>query len=226
MQEQVETAREVIAAGYMGGSHPHTIARDLVGRVGVGGVREGGVLGLDAPRAARLAKVSNGMRTPDGVQDLVVQRLDGSLAMRYKVNKATEQRILAAYAKGEAVPEAQRLLSERQYSNALLKARADTVATTETAAAVMGARDNAWEQAAEQQGLDRNAVVKTWRHRRGGDGRLTHIAMAGKSVVGLDTPFVLSDGSVMQHAHDPAGGAKNNVSCGCDTEYRIIRQVT
>lgn len=226
VQEQVETAREVIAAGYMGGNHPHTIARDLVGRVGAGGVREGGVLGLDAPRAARLVKVSNGMRTPDGVQSLVIRREDGSLAMRYKVNKAAEQRILAAYAKGEAVPEAQRILSERQYSNALLKDRADTVATTETAAAVMGARDSAWEQAAAQQGLDRNAVLKTWRHRRGGDGRITHIEMAGVSVAGIDTPFVLSDGSVMMHAHDPSGGARNNVSCGCDTEYRIIRRVT
>ena len=222
VQEQVETAREVIAAGYAQGHHPHTIALDLAGRV-TNGTRQGGIMGLDGPRAARLANVSAGMRTPDGVQELVVQRLDGSLAMRYKVNKATEQRIIAAYAKGEAVPEAQRILSERQYSNALLKARADTVATTETAAAVMGARDNAWEQAAEQQGLDRNAVVKTWRHRRGGDGRITHIEMAGVSVVGLDTPFVLSDGSVMSFAHDPNGGARNNISCGCDTEYKLSR---
>jgi len=226
VQEQVEVAREVIAAGYMGGNHPRTIARDLVGRVGAGGVREGGILGLDGPRAARLANVSAGMRTPEGVQSLVVRRADGSLAMRYKVNKATEQRILAAYVRGEAVPEAQRLLSERQYRNALLKARADTVATTETAAAVMGARDVAWEQAAEQQGLDRSAVVKTWRHRRGADGRITHIEMAGVSVTGLDTPFVLSDGSVMLYPHDPAGGAHNVINCGCDCEYRLIRSVS
>ncbi len=225
VQEQVETAREVIAAGYAQGHHPHTIALDLVGRV-TNGTRQGGILGLDNPRAARLANVSAGMRTPEGVQSLVVKRADGSLAMRYKVNKATEQRILAAYAKGEAVPEAQRLLSERQYRNALLQARAETVATTETAAAVMGARDVAWQQAAEQQGLDRSAVVKTWRHRRGRDGRITHIEMAGKSVVGLDTPFVLSDGSVMMYPHDPAGGAHNVINCGCDCEYRLIRSVS
>ena len=225
VQEQVETARKVIAEGYAQGHHPHTIALDLAGRV-TNGTRQGGIMGLDAPRAARLANVSAGMRTPEGVQSLVVKRADGSLAMRYKVNPATEQRILAAYAKGDAVPEAQRLLSERQYRNALLQARAETVATTETAAAVMGARDVAWEQAAEQQGLDRSAVVKTWRHRRGGDGRITHIEMAGTSVVGLDTPFVLSDGSVMMYPHDPAGGARNNVSCGCDTEYRLIRSVS
>ena len=89
--------------------------------------------------------------------------------MRYKVNPATEQRILAAYAV--------RLYQRRSVYypsgnivNALLQARAETVATTETAAAVMGARDGSKR---EQQGLDR-AVVKTWRHRRGGDGRITH----------------------------------------------------
>lgn len=225
VQEQVESAREVIAAGYSLGHHPHTIALDLAGRV-AGGARQGGILGLDAPRAARLAKVSSGMRTPDGVQSLVIRHENGSLAMRYKVNKATEQRILAAHAKGEAVPEAQRMLSERQYRNALLKARADTVATTETASAVMGARDVAWQQAAEQQGLDRSAVLKTWRHRRGADGRITHIEMAGVSVTGLDTPFVLSDGSVMMYPHDPNGGAHNVINCGCDCEYRLIRSVS
>lgn len=225
VQEQVEVAREVIAAGYAQGHHPHTIALDLAGRV-TNGTRQGGIMGLDGPRAARLANVSAGMRSADGVQSLVVRRADGSLAMRYKVNPATEQRILAAYAKGEAIPEAQRLLSERQYRNALLQARAETVATTETAAAVMGARDVAWQQAAEQQGLDRSAVVKTWRHRRGRDGRITHIEMAGASVVGLDTPFVLSDGSVMLFPHDPAGGAHNVINCGCDCEYRLIRSVS
>lgn len=225
VQEQVETAREVIAAGYAQGYHPHTIAIDLAGRV-TNGTRQGGIMGLDAPRAARLANVSAGMRTPEGVQSLVVKRADGSLAMRYKVNKATEQRILAAHMRGEAVPEAQRMLSERQYRNALLQARAETVATTETAAAVMGARDVAWQQAAEQQGLDRNAVVKTWRHRRGADGRITHIEMAGVSVVGLDTPFVLSDGSVMMYPHDPNGGAHNVINCGCDAEFRLIRSVS
>ncbi len=226
VQEQIETTRKVIAAGYAQGNHPHTIALDLVGRVGSGGVRSGGVLGLDAPRAARLAKVSEGMRTAEGVKGLVMQRSDGTLAMRYKVNKATQDRIFAAYRNESAVPKAQRALSERQYSSALLKARAETVATTETAAAVMGARDEAWSQAAQEQGLDRGAVVKTWRHRRGADGRITHIEMAGVSVQGLDTPFVLSDGSVMMYPHDPAGGAKNNVSCGCDCEYFLRRAVS
>lgn len=221
VQEQVETIRTVIEAGYAAGDHPHTIARKIAGKVGGDGVRQGGVLGLDGPRAARLDAVARGMETAEGVQDLVVNG-----RVRYKVNKATADRILKAHRNGTAVPAAERTMSERQYSNALLKARADVVASTETAGAVMGARDESWHQAAEEQGLDATQVEKTWRHRRGADGRQTHIDIGGTKVMGLDTPFLLSDGSVMQHAHDQAGGARNNVYCGCDTEYRLVRKVS
>lgn len=220
-QEQIDTARAVIEAGYSAGSHPHTIARDLAGRVGSGGVREGGVLGLDGPRAARLDAVTRGMRTPEGVQSLVV---DGRV--KYKVNAATEKRILKAYREGTAVPPKERAISERQYANALLKDRADTIARTETAGAVMNARNESWEQAAESQGMDTGDIIKTWRHRRGGDGRLDHIAMAGVEVRGLNTPFELPDGSVMQYPHDPAGGAKNNINCACTAEYRLVRRAS
>lgn len=226
VEEQVQTARTVIEAGYAAGSHPHTIARDLSGRVGNSGVREGGVLGLDGPRADRLHKVSLGMRTQEGVQDLVVRRRDGTLAVRYKVNKSTEARILSAYRNESAVPEKQRIISERQYSNALLRDRAETVAETETADAVMNARDESWRQAAESQGMDEGAIRKTWRHRRGGDGRPAHIAMAGVSVMGLETPFILPTGELMLYPHDPAGGAKNNIRCACSAEYSLQRQVS
>lgn len=220
VQDQILAARTVIEAGYAAGNHPHTIARELVGRVGAGGVRQGGILGLDGARAARLDAVTRGMKTADGVQDLVVGG-----KVRYKVNKSTEDKILRAYRNGTAVPASERAIAERQYSNALLKSRADTVATTETSQAVMSARNESWEQAAEEQGLDSSRIEKIWRHRRGGDGRITHIEMAGVKVMGLGTPFILSDGSVMQYAHDPAGGARNVINCGCDTEYRLIRSV-
>lgn len=220
-REAQMTARTVIESGYALGQGPRNIAVDLVGRV-QGGVRTGGILGLDNPRAMRLQAVTAGMRTPEGVRDLVIEKLDGTLEVRYKVNQATEQRILKAFRAGTEVPLNERVISERQYSNALLKARADTVAETETANAVMAARDEEWQQLAESQGLDKSAVIKTWRHRRGGakEFRPDHLSMSGKSVRGLDTPFMIS-GMPMKYAHDPRGGAKNNIRCGCDTEYRL-----
>lgn len=220
-QDQIMTARTVIQAGYARGQGPRNIAVDLAGRV-AGGVRSGGILGLDGPRAARLQAVTQGMRTAEGVRDLVIAGHDGSLTLRYKVNAATAQRIIKAYKAETEVPEADRIISERQYSNALLKARADTVSRTETAAATMSARDESWQQMAESQGLGPDAVIKTWRHGRGAkDARPDHLAMNGKSVIGLQTPFVFQDGTQMQFAHDPAGGAAHNANCGCMTEYRV-----
>lgn len=227
-QEQIAVARGVIEAGYSRGMHPHGIAVDLAGRAtGPGRARAGGVLGLDGPRAARLQNVVEGMRTAEGVRGLVIEHADGSVSLRYKVNKATAQRILRAYHAGTEVPEADRIISERQYSNALLKNRADAIAETETGNAVMSARAEEWQQLVEAQGLDASAVLKVWQHRRGAAKyhRPDHLAMSGHIVRGLDTPFVFPDGTRMQHAHDPAGGARHNIRCGCDTEFRIDHSV-
>lgn len=225
VQEQVQAARDLIGEGYAKGMGPRQIGLDLAGRV-VNGKREGGILGLDTPRAERYQRVVEGMRTADGVKNLVIEHADGSLSLRYKVNKATGDRILKAYRNGTAVSESDQRISERQYKNALLKARADTIARTETASAVMNARYEQWRQLAELQGLNASAVVKTWVHTAGGKGdfRPSHLAMNGKSVRGLDTPFMV-DGVAMKYPQDPAGGAANNISCRCSCTFRIIREV-
>lgn len=221
-REQVEVARKVIEDGYALGQGPRTIALDLGGRVS-NGYRQGGVLGLDGPRAARLQTVTQGMRTAEGVRSIVIQREDGSLVLRYKVNPATAQRIIKAYKAGTEVPESDQVISVRQYRNALLQDRANTVAETETANAVMGARDEQWRQTLDDQGLSADDVVKTWKHNRGTekDFRPDHVAMSGQSVRGIDTPFIFADGARLKYAHDPAGGAKHTIRCGCDTIFRI-----
>lgn len=226
--EAIQVARALIEAGYAQGAHPRTIALDLVGRTtGPGGTRVGGALGLDAPRAERLMRVTEGMRTTEGVQSLVTRHLDGTLSVKYKVNTATANRIFKAYRNETAVPEADRIISERQYKNALLKHRADTVAETETANAVMSARDESWEQLVEDEGIDPNSVIKTWRHRRGDSRyhRPDHLAMSGREVRGLNTPFEFPDGAQLRYAHDPDAGPEHIIRCGCDTEYRISHSV-
>lgn len=222
-REQVDTARRVIEEGYSRGQGPRNIAVDLVGRATGGAARSGGVLGLDGPRAERLLRVTEGMKTAEGVRGLVIEHRDGTLSMRYQVNKATETRILKAYRAGSAVPSADQLISERQYRNALLKSRADTVARTETANAVMSAKMEQWLQLAEAQGLDHRSIIKTWVHGRGTgkDFRPAHVALNGKSVRGLLTPFMV-EGTPMQYACDPKGGARQVINCGCSCNFRIL----
>lgn len=210
-------ARETIATGYSAGRHPFDIARDIVGRAAPGGARQGGVLGLDAPRAQRLAAVTRGMETADGVRDLVVAG-----RVRYKVNPATEARILRAYARGEAVSPADRAISERQYGNALLKARGDTIARVETSQAVMAARREAWAQTLDKTNYPPEAVLKTWIH--GGHvkhPRHHHVEMSGHTVRGLDAAFEFSNGSRLRWAHDEQGDPEDVINCGCTTEFAL-----
>lgn len=224
--EQITSARRVIQEGYSRGEGPRNIAIDLAGRVD-GGSRQGGIIGLDTQRAASYEKVTQGMRTKEGVQSLVVKNRDGKLAVRYKVNPATAARIIKAYRNETAVSGDDYLISERQYKNALLKSRADTVSETETGNAVMSSRAESWEQAAESQGLNAANVIKTWRHRRGTSEffRPDHLAMSGTSVRGLRTPFIFADGARLEFAHDPNGGARHVIRCGCSTEFRLERIV-
>jgi hypothetical protein len=218
---QVETVRETILTGYQAGRHPHAIALDVGGRV-VNGVRQGGVIGLDAERARRLNIVTRGMETAEGVRDLVVIGRDGVPRVRYAVNRATEQRILRAYNAGGAVSEADRAISVRQYANALLKSRAETVARTETAQAVSGARQEQWRQFMRGRNIPPEAIVKRWLHGGGvKDPRPHHVAANGMTVRGLDTPFVLENGAVMLHPHDPSGGGAENINCTCSYEVFV-----
>ena len=219
-RETIAVARETILTGYQAGQHPHRIALDLVGR-SANGSRAGGVVGLDGPRTQRLLAVTRGMETAEGVRDLVVLTKDGP-RVRYKVNKATEARILRAWRKGEAVPAPDRAISERQYRNALLKARGETIAQTETLQAVMAARQEAWRQGLEKLGKTEADVIKVWRHGGGpSDPRPHHVAMSGKSVRGLETPFVFSNGARLKYAGDPDGGAAEVIRCTCDTVYSV-----
>ena len=220
--EQVETARAVILEGYQRGQGPQNIAVDLAGRV-INGTRQGGVLGLDAPRAERLRIVSEGIKTAEGVRDLVIKRADGTLEVRYKVNKTAEAAILRAYRRGEAVPEAVQGRIMAQYSNRLLKARAETVGRAETAQSVMSARRDGWRQLMTKRNIPPEAIEKVWRHGGGvKEPRPHHVAASGMTVRGIDTPFPLSNGAVMQMAHDPDAPASETLGCGCNTEFRLV----
>lgn len=216
-----EALRETILSGYQAGRGPREIATDIAGRA-IGGRRQGGVVGLDAQRARSYSIVTRGMETPEGVRDLVIMGRDGVPRVRYVVNPATERQILAAYRKGGAVPLSARRTAENQYYNALLKSRGDTIARTETGMAVAAGRREEWVQVLEKLGRSREDVIKTWQAGSGGkDPRPYHQAMNGKSVRGMDTPFVFGNGATLQCAHDPDGAASEVINCTCSTAFRL-----
>lgn len=232
--EQIETARRVIADGFQKGQGPQTIATDIAGRVNpISGRREGGIIGLSDPQAGYVDSMR--ARLQSGDPDEMMKVLgsfdkDGKwkpgtgMTRRDRRYDAQIKRAIAAVAKGKPNPLTFNAIDEMaaKYSDRLLARRAEDIARTETAQGVMLARAEATQQALEKSGLADQAVTKEWMHSGGPlDARETHIEMHGKKVTGISGVFFLSDGSVMLHSHDPAGGVKNNANCRCNTDFQI-----
>lgn len=233
VDEQIETARRVIADGFARGEGPQTIATDIAGRINrISGRREGGIVGLSDPQVGYVdsmrARLLSG--DPDEMMKVLGRFKDGKWVpgtgqtLRDRRYDATIKKAIKDVAAGKPNPLTADKIDEMaaKYSDRLLARRAEDIARTETAQGVEMARAEATKQALEKAGLDDNAVTKGWIHQGGiRHARDGHLAMNGKTVVGIDTPFHLPDGSVMQYPHDPAGGVKNNANCRCRGDQEI-----
>lgn len=235
VDEQIETARRVIADGFQKGQGPQTIATDIAGRIDkISGRRVGGIVGISAPQVRYVESMR--ARLLSGDPDEMVKVLgrfdrDGKwipgtgMTLRDRRFDGAVKKAIRDVAAGKANPLTRGKIDEMtaKYSDRLLARRAEDIARTETAQGVMLARAEATQQALDKSGLPDEAVTKGWRH-LGGDGpeaRQDHVAMAGTDVIGLHAPFLFPDGVAMQHSHDPAGGVKHNANCRCGTDFKI-----
>ena len=216
-QDTIAAARVTINAGYAQGLHPNRIALDLVGRIGANGRRTGGIIGLSEPQATYIANMRARLASGDPTEMRKVltmtrrdRRLDGVIRRAIEAGKPVTGADIDRLA--------------GRYKDRLLALRGETIARTETAMAVEDARAETWRQYTEQNGIPDEAVIKRWIHAgaAANEGeRPEHEAMHREEVRGLNTPFVLPDGSVMQYPLDPAGGAQNVINCRCTVVNRI-----
>lgn len=234
VDEQVETARRVIADGFQRGEGPQTISTTIAGRINpISKRREGGIIGLSDPQVGYVESMR--ARLVSGDADEMIKVLgrfdeDGKWVegtgqtRRDRRFDGDIKKAIKAVAAGKPNPLTADKIAEMtaKYSDRLLARRAEDIARTETAQGVEMARAESTKQALAKAGLPDNAVTKGWVHQGGiRHARDGHLAMNGKTVVGVDTPFILPDGSVMLHPHDPAGGVKNNANCQCRGDQDI-----
>lgn len=213
--EQLQSARGAILAGYGEGKHPEAIARDLAGRT-VTGRRQGGIIGLSGPQSELVGSMRS--RLESGGATELKKILDG-MSLR---DRRFDHLIRASIESGKPVARADSARMVERYSDRMLAKRANDIARTETGTAVMSGRAEEWRQACENLGYPVDAVIKTWRHGGGvKDPRPHHVAANNMRAQGLNTAFVLSNGARMQYALDPDGGAAECVNCSCDTTFRL-----
>lgn len=208
MTEDMRVAvRSTVADGYAFGRSPERIARDLVGRVGPTGRREGGVVGLSQQNAAWVANMRFALEN------------DPASALRYTRRDKRFDRLLRS---GRPLSEAQVENILRSYTNKLLLSRGKTIAVTERGKAINSGRSEAFRQAADKYGVGYDTIIKEWVYtNRSREPRVNHVIMNKETVQGLDTPFDVG-GVLMMHPHDPAALPEHTVNCSCLVRMRFI----
>ena len=234
VDEQIETARRVIADGFNRGEGPQTIATDIAGRINpLSGRREGGIVGLSDPQVGYVESMRARLLSGDPEEMIkVLGRFDKDgkwvegtgQTLRDRRFDGSVKKAIAAIGKGKPNPLTREKIDAMaaKYSDRLLARRAEDIARTETAHGVEMARAEATKQALDRAGLSADAVTKTWIHQGGiRHARDWHFQMNNKTVTGIDAVFFLPDGSVMLYPHDPDGGVKNNANCRCRGDQEI-----
>ncbi|WP_305096476.1 hypothetical protein [Croceibacterium aestuarii] len=234
VEEQVATARRVIADGFARGDGPQNIATDIAGRINpISKRREGGIVGLSDPQVGYVQSMRERLLSGDPDEMIkVLGRFDKDgkwvegtgMTLRDRRFDRSIKKAIRDLAAGKPNPLTRSRIDEMtaKYSDRLLARRAEDIARTETAQGVEMARAEAARQALAKAGLPSDALVKTWYHAGGVDhAREQHLAMHEKTVTGTDTHFILPDGTLMLHPHDPAGGAKHNANCRCRGDNEI-----
>ena len=221
-----QAARTALSEGFGNGQGPRQIALDVVGRIGPNGRRTGGVLGLDAQSERHVATMRfalrNGFLDENGKPVFWIKR-DGTLGSRLsKRDKRFDRSILKLLKEGNIPTSSQVDKWTGRYSDMLLKERGTRISRTETAAAVEQGRFDAFRQGMDDKGYPPQYAIKEWRHGGGGmTPRVQHVAENETEVRGLNTPFRMPDGTLIQYPHAPDIPAKHAVNCTCSLLVRM-----
>jgi hypothetical protein len=212
--DQRTAIRSALASGMEKGRNPTATALDVVGRINpVTKRREGGIVGLTEQQSGFVDNARDEMLSGDPA------KLKNYLG-RQRRDKRFDKTVEKAIAEGKPLPADTVAKMTGRYADSLLKLRGDVIAKDQTFWAVSASKDESYRQAIDAGKVQASAVKKRWKHFPNEHPRVWHVPMNNVEV-GFDQSFTLPDGTVMKFAHDPAGGARNNLGCHCQTDYII-----
>ena len=207
--------RLVLDAGMTEGRNPRATALDIVGRLNrATGMREGGILGLNAAQT-------------DAVIRARAELLSGDPAMlrnylaRARRDKRFDRLVMKAIREGRPMGRADVDAITGRYKDRLLQLRGETIARTETLASLNAGKEEGIRQLIDSGKVQRSAVKKVWRATGDDRTRDSHMALNGEEV-GIDTAFTSPlTGAQMMYAHDTSRGAPASETIGCRCFYEI-----
>lgn len=211
VDEQAVMLRETIAGQINAGINPRKVAVDIAGRVGPGG-RQGGFIGLSGQQMGYLASAR-----------AELESLDARYFTRTLRDRRFDALVRKAIAGGKALSAADIDRIAGRYSDRMVKHRADMIARTESITALRAGRREGIQQGIDAGAIRGDRIKRVWDATMDGRTRPDHRAMDGQEVAGMDTPFVLPDGSRMMFPGDSSLGASaaQIIACRCYDEYVV-----
>jgi hypothetical protein len=123
-------------------------------------------------------------------------------------------RTIARAARGELVLSAEQIdRMVARYQENYIRYRANTIARTETVAAIHAGDEELWRQAIVSGEVPADQVISTW-HIANRNVRSSHRAMNGQTRP-FGEPFRSGDGNNLRFPGDPLGPAADTINCQC-----------
>ena len=203
----------LIRDGIGSGIRSRDLARLIVGELSTSGYRVGGVAGLNDPQRKWVMDYRRKL-----------QSLDPDYRSNTKRDRRFDPTIDKAIRDGKPLSTAQIDRYVARYAERMRQSRAQTIARTEMSSLVQLANYQAVIAKAEDAGVSPWAIKKDWIHAGHSiNDRVQHVMMNKETVVGMSTPFIMPDGTMLQHPHDNSlgAGADHIVNCRCFAQYRL-----
>lgn len=220
--EATDMARAIIRDGIANGVPPRTQALDMVGRTVKGSpVRQGGFIGLDAPRADQARKVRAMLSDPDEIRRYFIKdRVTGKMKPRYTTtDRRFDKRVMDAIKSGKAL-DAKTIndIGERHTAR-LLRNRAETIAHDNTLGALNAGQHEGFGALMDSGLVD--GMTVTWRSAADGKVRDSHKHLNGEErPFGELFPSIEGEGMAYPKDQSHGAGAEDTISCRCVAIYR------
>lgn len=210
--EQIGAIQTVLHNGMVKGANPRETALDIVGRVSPAtGRRQGGVLGLTKYQATFVTNAADEL-----------DNLNSNYLTRRLRDKRYDAAVKKAIADGKPLPASLKQTIIGRYEDKLLKMRGDTIARTETLAAINASADEALNQVIEEGLAPPNAVKRIWRH--GGysaDQRPGHVDMGSMKQERGPGEYFINPVTGVPLLRPGEGPASEIINCRCYLEHKI-----
>jgi hypothetical protein len=212
LADQRNAIRTSVTAALEAGRNPRAAALDIVGRVGAGGRRQGGIIGLTDQQTGFVANARRELRD-----------LDGNYFTRQRRDRRFDSIVRRHITSGQPLSQADIDRITGRYADRLLAYRGEMIGRTEAHDALEAGRMQTYQQAVDEGTVSDQNVERTWKTASDPRVRDSHVAMHNQRIHGMSALFQSPTGALLAYPGDTehGAGAADVVACRCYQDIAV-----